>query len=333
MIAGRLTTVAALLAVFLPLASSAQAKPSSRGAAAGAVIRACYDKSSGRLRVLRAGQSCKENESPLQWSVNGPAGSRGAAGSIGPAGAPGRAGFTGLTGPAGHAGAPGENGPTGATGATGASGPPGAGGAPGGAGTTGPTGATGATGARGATGATGATGSAGSGTTGPTGATGLTGAAGVTGVTGASASFFEAGGVPAKLPSGHSETGFWQVTGGAIPTTGRREAAPISFALPLASALDSTHVFYLAKGESNAHCGGTAQTPLAAAGYLCVYTNLEENHDAGTPAEPGHITVTIDNIEGAAGASTTGAVVSFAVSFNEPQAFVSDYGSWAVTAE
>ena len=76
-------------------------------------INACRNRSTGVLRVPTPGSGCKGDETPLQWSVRGPAGPAGPPGPTGPAGA---TGATGAVGPAG---------PRGATGATGPQGPPG----------------------------------------------------------------------------------------------------------------------------------------------------------------------------------------------------------------
>ena len=77
------------------------------------VIYACRAKSTGSLRVPAPGTSCKSDEQPLQWNVQGPAGPAGPMGAQGP------------QGPVGPAGPPGAAGPRGATGATGPQGPPG----------------------------------------------------------------------------------------------------------------------------------------------------------------------------------------------------------------
>jgi hypothetical protein len=128
------------------------------------VIQGCYQKSTGNLRVVSQGTSCRNDEVGLPWNQQGPTGPggpRGAIGNTGPTGATGATGAQGATGPTGatgQAGATGSTGPTGATGSTGATGDTGPSGATGDTGPTGPTGATGATGDTGATGATGDTG-------------------------------------------------------------------------------------------------------------------------------------------------------------------------------
>ena len=107
------------------------------GSAAGDVITACVNKSSGEIKIVDAGTTCANNWVALQWNAQGVGGATGATGPTGATGATGPAGPTGATGPSGATGATGATGPAGATGAIG------------------PTGATGATGANGATGATG----------------------------------------------------------------------------------------------------------------------------------------------------------------------------------
>jgi hypothetical protein len=64
-------------------------------------IQGCVETRSGALRVIAADQSCKRGETPLEWSVQGPAGLTGA---IGPQGAAGPAGLDGLAGPQGPTG-------------------------------------------------------------------------------------------------------------------------------------------------------------------------------------------------------------------------------------
>ena len=88
------------------------------------VIRGCYAKSGGTLRVIDSSvTNCKSSETALNWNVAGPAGPAGAdgapgpAGPVGPAGADGARGPAGPVGPAGADGAPGPVGPAGANGA------------------------------------------------------------------------------------------------------------------------------------------------------------------------------------------------------------------------
>jgi hypothetical protein len=86
------------------------------------------------------------------------------------------------------------------------------------------------------------------------------------------------------LPIGKTETGSWVMGPAATAFT----LAPISFALPLAAELDSTHVHYIteagtppAQCEDAEHAGtASAANPEAAMGNLCVYAAEEEN--AGT---------------------------------------------------
>jgi len=85
------------------------------------VIAACVNNSSGTIHVIvRAGETCSNNEIALTWN------------NVGPQGPPGATGPTGATGARGPAGPQGPIGPTGATGATGPQGPQGPAGPPGG---------------------------------------------------------------------------------------------------------------------------------------------------------------------------------------------------------
>ena len=209
---GRWPVRVALLAIFAltVVAGVAYANGSSSSTT---VIRACRNKSSGLLRVINAGASCRTGESLLSWNVEGPAGA------AGPKGDTGAAGATGATGPQGGSGSTGPAGPKGATGAAGPAGLDGSQGVsvyavqPSNHCTTrgfdiyqedadlndaligpvcdGPTGATGPTGPVGAAGPQGATGA--TGTTGPTGATGPSGPSGPQGAPGQDGSNGSAG--------------------------------------------------------------------------------------------------------------------------------------------
>lgn len=87
---------------------------------ANGVIRSCYQKNVGNLRVIDAdaGQSCRPSEIPLSFNQTGP---QGPMGDTGPQGQRGDTGATGATGPQGIQGLKGD------TGATGPGGPAGAG--------------------------------------------------------------------------------------------------------------------------------------------------------------------------------------------------------------
>jgi len=67
-------------------------------ASAATVIHACYNKTTGDVRLVPAVTDCHTNEQAVSWNEEGPAG---------PAGPAGPKGATGATGPAGAAGAPG----------------------------------------------------------------------------------------------------------------------------------------------------------------------------------------------------------------------------------
>src|SRR5580658_7046754 len=56
------------------------------------VITACYNKDSGRARIVKSAAECRRDEDFVTWNIEGPAG---------PAGAQGPAGPMGLQGPAG----------------------------------------------------------------------------------------------------------------------------------------------------------------------------------------------------------------------------------------
>jgi hypothetical protein len=193
-------------------------------------------------------------------------------------------------------------------------------GAPGPVGPVGPVGSQGAPGSPGAPGDDGATGPAGS-----TGATGATGPEGVCSVAGC------------VLPEGTTETGTWawgrttQAVGGVY--------VPISFTVPLASALDKEHTHYVfPNGKekvlvlepspgfeevTSTACTGSAAEPTATPGNLCIYekavTSTEQIVSNGGILKAGG---------SGEGAATAGA-------YFEAQATASNargVGTWAVTA-
>jgi type VI secretion system secreted protein Hcp len=64
-------------------------------AQSGTTINGCVGTGDGKLRVLSGSDTCKSNETPLNWNTVGPAGVQGAAGAAGAAGAQGPAGRDG----------------------------------------------------------------------------------------------------------------------------------------------------------------------------------------------------------------------------------------------
>ncbi len=122
-------------------------------------INGCYQQQNGQLRVVAAGEACRDSELALSWAQKGPAGEPGARGEQGPQGERGRDGASGpqgLKGDKGDAGAPGatgDQGPQGVQGPRGSPGVTGATGAPGAVGSQGPKGDKGDRGEPGTTGA------------------------------------------------------------------------------------------------------------------------------------------------------------------------------------
>lgn len=67
----------------------------------GSTINGCYQKNSGQLRVIDAGQACSASEEALSWNQQGPSGPSGPAGAkgdTGPSGPPGVDGSSDLAG-------------------------------------------------------------------------------------------------------------------------------------------------------------------------------------------------------------------------------------------
>jgi Collagen triple helix repeat (20 copies) len=229
---------------------------------------------------------------------------------------------------ASKAGKRGPRGPKGATGPAGPAGPQGSAGAKGDAGASGKDGAPGANGSPGAPGKNVAVSA-----TAPGCAEG-----GITvGVAGEPATNQEvcngeegAAGVihPGEtLQSGASETGtwawFWPVEEAATAYT------QISFPIPLAVALDAGHVVYVDpfNNPDPTHCAGSASSPSAAEGYLCVYQKGSIGGEFKLIGDPS--TQNFASGDPEPGASVAGAVLGLAVEVG----FASGkaYGTWAVT--
>lgn len=75
----------------------------------GNLIHACVNPA-GQLRIIGANDTCKSQETALDWGIIGPPGPTGPVGSPGPQGDPGPAGATGPAGPQGSQGDPGVSG-------------------------------------------------------------------------------------------------------------------------------------------------------------------------------------------------------------------------------
>jgi hypothetical protein len=233
------------------------------GGSAADTIKGCYKKSTGDLRVLKSGASCKSSELAISWNKDGPKGAAGAPGAKGADGAPGAKGDTGATGPQGEPGAKGADGAAGAKGDTGAAG------ANGDTGAAGANGDTGAAGAKGDTGATGATG--------PKGDTGATGPKGDNALVGGGAAFVD----PAETTGYVGLTGAQNVAAaaagaqGPVPFAGtlRNFRARLAAAAPSAVTLtaqvagvDQPVTCTIASGATA--CADTTHSAVLAAGDL-----------------------------------------------------------------
>ena len=223
----------------------------------------------------------------------------------GPRGPRGKTGPAGPAGPAGAQGPAGANGAKGDTGDQGIQGDPGADGKTVLSGTAVPGAGVGADGdfyIRTST----------SDLYGPKGCTtaGSWGGCGPTSLKGAQGDPWTAGGT---LPANATETGTLTV---ATTSTGAGQGA-ISFPVPLAAALDDSHVLQTGDTGFSTHCSGNASAPTADAGYLCVY---DISGDFLFISDP-----TVGFTQN--GAATSGAIaVEFTGSAND---FA--FGTWAVT--
>ncbi len=185
-------------------------------------------------------------------------------------------------------------------------------------------GVAGAAGSAGPAGAVGGTGPAGSqGPAGPAGPTGKEGPAGKEGKEGPAG----ASGFTKVLPSKETETGAWsvqkpEIVEGAVVSS-------ISFAIPLAAALDKEHVFFVGAEASVPQCPGTVANPKANVGDLCVYEGPSPSGLA--PSENGAIhDPSAESAFAEPGAARTGAVLLFVTQPEESSGLA--YGTWAVTA-
>jgi hypothetical protein len=138
------------------------------------------------------------------------------------------------------------------------------------------------------------------------------------------------------LPAGATETGAWAY--GEMAPSSHPVITAISFPIPLAAALNASHVHYInPAGEevvdeelntaTPTQCGspvGTASEPKASPGNLCVYAAGQSCLLSSSAS----ITTAISTGIGARGASKVGARLRFAFCIAEPSA---GSGTWAVT--
>jgi hypothetical protein len=140
-----------------------------------------------------------------------------------------------------------------------------------------------------------------------TNATNATTAGNANALGGHGASYF----ATATLHAGQSESGDWIVAGGSSSTGFGGDG--ISYHIPLASALDGSHVDYVGTG-TDTNCPGAGH---AAAGFLCIYATLDEG-----------MTVGPFNSAGFTGSDSYGFFMGAELTANPALA----YGSWTVTA-
>jgi hypothetical protein len=124
------------------------------------------------------------------------------------------------------------------------------------------------------------------------------------------------------LPAGATETGAWAFT---ASDANAEIAVPISFPVPLATALGEEHVHYQNEGNFATTCPGNVGAPKAKPGELCVYYYPL----TGGPANATFEEISIVNYR-EKGASTPGAVLYFGFSGAAGET-ASGTGSWAVT--
>jgi hypothetical protein len=196
-------------------------------------------------------------------------------------------------------------------------------------GANGANGANGAAGAQGAQGAQGPAGPAGvKGETGPHGPEGKEGKQGTPGINGTT-------GFTETLPEGKSELGTWTASGVATET-GKLYTSSISFAIPLASTVPARYIG-LEEGEGEEHqsadipgeCTGTARTPGAVKGHLCIFASRDENAEAYLGV---YHALTPQASVGQAGVEQAGTAGAVVLIQDHAIGFFWEMGTWAVTA-
>ncbi len=219
-----------------------------------------------------------------------------------------------------------KKGPRGPKGATGPAGPAGPAGPQGAAGAKGKDGAPGTAGANGTNGTNGTNGASVLASTESTGTGNCEGRGGSKFVAGASTTYACNGkeglsGFTEALPVGKTETGTFALSeakaSGAL-------FAPLSFNIPLATALDAAHVVYVPAFETNpdpTHCAGNQTTPKATSGYLCIYGFVSNVTYAGS------FSANVE--EESEGTGLTGTILRFTVT--APEVAAQGFGGWAVT--
>jgi hypothetical protein len=196
-------------------------------------------------------------------------------------------------------------------------------------GATGPAGSAGAAGAKGENGVAGAEGKEG-----PPGKEGKPGTEGEEGTPGAAGPEGVCSTPKCVLPPGTTETGAWSVQ---IATAGINTITPVSFPIPLPSALGAKNVhFILENGEefvggaannpTPTECLGKVEKPEAKPGNFCVYTGHMPEEGLTPYSQP--IVKPSSGGSPEEGTATSGALLYFAES--EPPKGA--YGTWAVTA-
>ena len=139
------------------------------------------------------------------------------------------------------------------------------------------------------------------------------------------------------LPEGKTETGSWAFSNSVKASSELTLWIPLSFNIPLKETPFNAHFVTKEEWKNQspappAECSGTAETPSAEAGSLCIYESLTSDATGG--GEPTTVATIINpdkRLE--QGAGTTGAVLQLVLTTGASvEGQVSSYGSWAVTA-
>jgi hypothetical protein len=162
---------------------------------------------------------------------------------------------------------------------------------------------------------------------GPQGSAGSPGPPGAAGEQGPKGDTGPPGPFVGTLPSGATLRGAFGIVGhGEVDNGFEAASESVSFPIPLAVA-PSAKVVQNGVASAPPECPGTASSPEAAPGWLCVYENREQNQRSG-----GYPTVSAPGAGFSPSASRFGAVLSVQGQAAGTAWFFWSEGTWAVTA-
>lgn len=127
----------------------------------------------------------------------------------------------------------------------------------------------------------------------------------------------------AAAPASSTQYGAWAL---ATPSDAFAGETEVSFPVPLSTVPNVQFVQH--GGSATAQCPGSAASPSAAAGFLCIYVGWNADAFSTPGSEPVSV---YDPVDGGGGASRFGAVL-YIWDEGDADAFAEASGTWAVTA-